>query len=90
MTPRRLQRWTPYLLLLPSVLFLLIFFAYPMIEAFGLALRGGDGGLTLDHFRTMIRDVAFAPALRTTLILIVVLIPIQFVVAMVMALVVQA
>lgn len=78
------------MLLLPSTLFLLVFFAYPMIEAFGLALRSGDGGLTLNHFRTMIRDVAFAPALRTTLILIVVLIPIQFVVAMVMALVVQA
>ncbi|HEX9680070.1 MAG TPA: sugar ABC transporter permease [Anaerolineales bacterium] len=90
MTPRRLHQWTPYLLLLPSILFLLVFFAYPMIEAFGLALRSADGGLTLNHFRTMIRDVAFAPALRTTLILIVVLIPIQFVVALVMALVVQA
>jgi len=90
MTQRRLQQFMPYLLLLPSIVFLLIFFAYPMVEAFGLAFRAGDGGATLEHFQTMIGDVAFGPALRTTLILIVVLIPVQFVVALIMALLVQA
>jgi len=62
-----------------------------MVEAFGLAFRSEDGsGWTLEHFQTMIGDVAFGPALRTTLVLIVVLIPVQFVVAFSMALVVQA
>jgi multiple sugar transport system permease protein len=34
------RRWnvTPYLLLLPSMLYLLLFFAYPMVQAFQLAL----------------------------------------------------
>src|SRR3972149_7004314 len=90
MTRHRWQQLTPYLLLLPSVIFLLVFFAYPMVEAFALAFRGDDGGATLEHFQTMIGDVAFGPALRTTLILIVVLIPVQFVVALIMALLVQA
>ncbi len=90
MAQRRVQQLTPYMLLVPSVVFLLIFFAYPMIEAFGLAFRADDGGLTLQHFETMIGDVAFGPALRTTLVLIVVLIPVQFVVALMMALLVQA
>lgn len=89
MTQRRLLQLTPYLLLLPSIIFLLVFFAFPMAEAFGLAFTDGSG-VTLNHFQTMISDVAFGPALRTTLILIVVLIPVQFAVALVMALLVQA
>lgn len=89
MHTRRLNL-TPYLLLLPSVIFLLIFFAYPMVEAFVLAIRADDGGWTLEHFRTMVRDVAFTPALRTTLLLILIIIPVQFVLALTMALLVQA
>lgn len=87
---RRKQNWLPYLLLLPSVLFLLIFFAYPMVEAFFLAFRNDAGRFTLEHFNTMVRDVAFTPAFRTTLILLVLIIPIQFALALTMALLVQA
>jgi multiple sugar transport system permease protein len=90
MIQRRWQQWTPYFLLLPSLVFLLFFFAFPMGEAFGLAFRADDGSPTLQHFETMINDVAFGPALRTTLILIVVLIPVQFAVALTMALIVHA
>src|SRR4030067_3082482 len=90
MTRRRWQQLTPYLLLLPSVIFLLVFFAYPMVEAFALAFRGDDGGWTLEHFQKMIGDVAFGPALRTTLVPIVILIPVQCVAALIMALLVQA
>ncbi|MEU7814657.1 hypothetical protein [Pseudonocardia sp. NPDC049154] len=41
-----LQRRLPYLLLAPSVAYLLIFFASPMIQAFGLAFTSttGEGG----------------------------------------------
>ncbi|MCE7948599.1 MAG: ABC transporter permease subunit [Chloroflexi bacterium CFX4] len=37
-TARRRLNLTPYLLLLPSMLYLLLFFAYPMVQAFQLAL----------------------------------------------------
>jgi multiple sugar transport system permease protein len=90
MSTRRWQSLTPYFLLFPSVVFLLVFFAYPMMEAFALAFRAEGGGWTLKHFQTMIRDVAFAPAFRTTLLLIVIIIPVQFVLALTMALLVQA
>lgn len=90
MTRHRMKQLTPYLLLLPSVVFLLIFFAYPMVEAFALAFRAEDGGWTLKHFQTMIRDVAFVPAFRTTLLLILIIIPVQFTLALTMALLVQA
>lgn len=90
MTRHRWQQLTPYLLLLPSIIFLLVFFAYPMVEAFALAFRADGGGWTLRHFQTMVRDVAFAPAFRTTILLILIIIPVQFALALTMALLVQA
>jgi multiple sugar transport system permease protein len=41
------QRWLPYLLVLPTVLYLLVFFAYPMVSALQLAVRGEVSYLTL-------------------------------------------
>jgi multiple sugar transport system permease protein len=82
--------WTPYLLLLPSLVYLAIFFAVPMVRAFGLAFRDADGSWGLGSVRTMFNDAQFNEALITTLILIVVIVPVQFVLAMAMALVINA
>lgn len=81
---------TPYLLILPSLLFLMIFFAYPMVEAFSLSFQNQAGSWGWETFRTMVTDVAFWPALKTTLLLTVIIIPVQFALALIMALVVQA
>ncbi len=86
---RRLS-WTPYILLLPSLVYLAVFFAVPMFQAFGLAFQNNDNQWSLDSWRTMVNDAAFTDALVTTLILIVVIIPVQFVLAMGMALVINA
>lgn len=88
----RAQRlgWAPYALLLPSFAFLAVFFAAPMVRAFGLAFRDAEGALSLASIETMIDDAQFREALVTTLILIVVIIPVQFVMAMAMALVINA
>ena len=82
--------WAPYALLAPSLAFLAIFFAAPMFQAFGLAFQDTDGSWSLASIETMIDDARFVRAVRTTLILIVVLIPIQFTLAMAMALVINA
>lgn len=81
---------TPYLLLLPSLIFLAFFFAWPMIQAFALAFQTTDGQWTLAHIQRMVQDVAFTDALRTTLVLIVAILPLQFILALIMALLVQA
>jgi multiple sugar transport system permease protein len=88
---RRLRRWEglPYWLILPSLAFLALFFAWPMVKAFQLAFQDSDDW-TLESFRTMIDDVAFGKAFRFTLLLIVVIIPVQFVLALAMALLVNA
>jgi multiple sugar transport system permease protein len=52
--------------------------------------RGNAGEFTTDYIRRMVQNRFFWPALRTTLLLMVIIIPIQFVLAIVMALVIQA
>jgi multiple sugar transport system permease protein len=88
--PRRRLGWAPYALLAPSLVYLAVFFALPMVNAFGLAFQGGAGGYSLEPVRRMLGDERFIQALTTTLLLVVIVVPIQFVVAMGMALVVNA
>ena len=87
----RLRRWEglPYWLVLPTLAYLALFFAWPMIQSFALAFRE-EGVWTLDHLRTMKGDLRFGEAFRFTLLLIVVIVPIQFVLALAMALLVNA
>jgi multiple sugar transport system permease protein len=87
---RRRLGWAPYALLAPSLVYLAVFFALPMVNAFGLAFQGDAGGYSLEPVRRMLGDGRFGDALRTTLLLVVIIVPIQFVVAMSMALVVNA
>jgi multiple sugar transport system permease protein len=88
---RRLRRWEglPYALILPTVAYLGLFFAWPMVQAFELAFRIG-GAWTFAPFRTMANDTNFDEALKFTLLLVVVIIPVQFVLALVMALIANA
>lgn len=61
-----------------------------MFQAFGLAFQDVDGSWSTRSIRAMLDDPRFFRALRTTLLLIVLLIPIQFALAMAMALVINA
>ena len=89
MTSHRLG-WAPYALLLPSLAFLAIFFAVPMVSAFGLAFQDASGAWGLASIRRMLGDAQFREALLTTLVLIVAIIPVQFALALAMALVINA
>ena len=55
-------------------------------------VTGGEGAKewTLDYVRRMVNDSRFRDALQTTLLLLVLILPIQFVLAIIMALVLQA
>jgi multiple sugar transport system permease protein len=52
--------------------------------------RGDTGELTTKFIEKMVNDRFFMPALKTTLLLMVIIIPVQFVLAIIMALVIQA
>jgi multiple sugar transport system permease protein len=86
---KRRRNWAPYLLLAPSLLFLLFFFATPMASSFVLAFQTQDGMWSLDSIRTMVDDGNFWRAISTTLTLLVIVIPFQLALAMAMALVVN-
>lgn len=87
----RVRRWEglPYWLVLPTLAYLALFFAWPMVQSFELAFRD-EGGWTLEHVQTMKNDLRFGEAFRFTLLLIVVIVPVQFVLALCMALLVNA
>ena len=87
----RMRRWEvlPYWLVLPTLAFLALFFAWPMVQAFELAFRD-EGRWTLEHVRAMRDDLRFGEAFGFTLLLIAVIIPAQFLLALAMALLVNA
>jgi len=89
----RRARWgrlaAPYLLVLPSALFVTLVFGWPIVSGLGDAFTDG-GALTLTHWRRMVADQQFWPAVRNTLLLIAVIIPLQFAFAVGMALLLQA
>ena len=88
---RRRRRWEvlPYWLILPTVVYLGLFFVWPMIQSFGLAFRD-ETGWTTSALRTMVDDPGFGEAMSFTFLLILVIVPIQFVLAMTMALLLNA
>ena len=87
---RRIRRWEglPYWLSRPAVAYLVLFFGWPMVEAFALAFRE-NGAWSFAAFERMHDDLRFGEALRSTLLLIVVIVPVQFALAVAMALLVN-
>jgi multiple sugar transport system permease protein len=87
---RRTGRVPPaYLLIAPSVVFMALLFGWPMIAGIQQAFVGPDGPTTA-YVQRMTGDPAFWSAVRNTLLLIVVLLPLQFLLALVMAFLLQA
>src|SRR2546428_13779877 len=67
--PRARVNWTSYLLVLPTLAFLGVFFIYPMAQAISLAVTAPQpGALTWVHLRRMGSDLYFVRAVRFTLI----------------------
>ncbi len=86
---RRRIDYTPFLLLLPATLFLAIFFLYPMIQSLIIAFQNSEGGFTFNNINAMIKDVNFGDALKYTLLFIVAIVPLQVVLALIMALIIN-
>ena len=74
----------PYLLLLPATVFLIVFFLYPFAQVAVQAFTE-NGGFTLSHFQDMTRNFRFWPTVRNTLLLAAIVVPLQLVMALVMA-----
>lgn len=82
---RRAQPPTAILLIAPSLIFMTALFLWPLVVGVTQAFSGADGPTTA-YVRRMVDDPYFWEATRNTALLIVVLIPLQFVLALAMAL----
>jgi len=80
----------PYLLLLPSALFMALLFGWPLLSGILEAFQNPRGGFTTANWERMAGEPRFWEAMRNTLLLTAVVIPIQFVFAVAMALLLQA
>lgn len=85
MTPSRL----PYLLVAPSVAFLAVLFVWPLAETALLAFRTDDGAFTTRYLARMAGDLNFGLSMRNTLVLVAVVVPLQVMLALGMALMLQ-
>lgn len=79
----------PYWLLLPSLVYLLVFFLLPLVNAIGLSFRTDNGVFTVQYFSRLFHDFNFASALKYTFLLVATIVPIQLLTALLIALLVN-
>ena len=79
----------PWLLIAPSLVFMLLLFGWPLLQGILAAFRS-EGAFTLDNWARMFADPYFTKALRNTILLTVIVVPIQLVLALGMALLLQS
>ena len=83
------QTRLPYLLIAPSVAFLAVLFVWPLAETALLAFRTDDGAFTTRYLARMVGDLNFGLSMRNTLVLVAVVVPLQVMLALGMALMLQ-
>ncbi len=81
------KKFVPFLLILPTFIFLLIFVGIPIFEGLKLAFENEKGAF--ENFKIVFYSSGFKQALWNTLLLSAVIIPIQFVLALALALLVN-
>ncbi len=79
------DRLIPYLLILPSTLFIFIVFLIPVFETIILAFRDFDNNWSTENFIIAAEDINFTPSLRNTMLLLVAVVGVQTCLALGMA-----
>jgi multiple sugar transport system permease protein len=88
--PRPRVDWTPYALILPTLAFLGVFFIYPMVQAIWLSITDPQGGaFTWQYFHRMSGDLYFRQAVRYTLTITLLAVPLQVLIGLGIALLVN-
>jgi multiple sugar transport system permease protein len=80
----------PLGLLAPTIVFLTLLILIPVVQAVLLSFQAADGTLGLDAYQRMVNDIRFADALKNTVLLLVFVVPIQLVLALAMALLINS
>ncbi len=80
------EKYFPYVLLLPLLLYILLFFFNPFFNALKLAFFDENNKFTLIYFRELLRDPRFFSAIKYTLMFAVTIVPLQLITAFLIAL----
>jgi multiple sugar transport system permease protein len=86
---RKLDALLPYSLLLPTLLIVFLMIVIPILQAILLAFQASDGSMSFVNFQKMISDTQFNDALKFTLLLLICIVPVQVVLALMMALLIH-
>jgi len=79
----------PYGLLAPTLIFVTLLIVVPIVQAFLLAFQTPDGSFTFANFQKMASDTSFGDALKFTFLLLIFIVPMQVVLALIMALLIH-
>ncbi|MBW8003945.1 MAG: sugar ABC transporter permease [Planctomycetes bacterium] len=83
---RKERIWAPYLLFLPTLIFLAVFVGYPLLKTFGLIFISESGKPSFENFITLVQDSTFWKALKYTLLFLFTIVPLQVLLAFLFAL----
>ncbi|MCP3804513.1 sugar ABC transporter permease [Allokutzneria sp. A3M-2-11 16] len=81
---------SPWWLLAPSTVLLVLLFGWPLVQGILAAFQAEGGAFTLANWERLFGDPYFVEALLNTLLLIVIVVPIQLVLAVGMTLLIQS
>ncbi len=74
----------------PACIFLLVFLGWPIVGALGVAFQTAAGEWTSANFQRLVHDTDFSLAIRNTFLLLLVVIPLELIVALGMAALAQS
>jgi multiple sugar transport system permease protein len=80
----------PYLLVAPSAVFLAFFLFWPAVHAFLIAFQTASGDWTFANLQAMVHDTDFGLSVRNTFLLLAIIIPLEFAIALAMAVLAQS
>ena len=83
------NKWLPYLLILPTIVLICIFKIYPIIDSVIQGFLSQEGSFTLKNYKLLFDDKTFWNSLWVTLKFNIIIIPLQIIVAFIMAMMVN-
>lgn len=83
------NKWLPYLLMLPTIILICIFKIYPIIDSVIQGVLSTEGSFTLENYKLLFADKTFWNSLWVTLKFNLIIIPLQIIIAFIMAMIVN-
>jgi multiple sugar transport system permease protein len=79
----------PYFLVIPALIFYVLFWLRPVLQQFIDSFTGPEGQLTLDNYRLVFSDPEFGIAFANTAIIVVISVILEFFLALFLALLIN-